>query len=210
MKENNIYKPKQFSKLVGVTVHTLQVWDKNGKLPAKRTLTDKRYYTDEDLEKVLNISIVKDRVDVGYGRVSSKKQSSNLDNQIRYISEYTNSQGIILETIYKDIGSGLNFERREWNKLLGRVSKEEIGTIYITYKDRFTRFGYEWFEKYCNSFRTKIVVLNQKQTSSEEELIQDLLSIMHVFSSRSYGLRSYRKKIADDYCKKPKNENQNE
>lgn len=69
MKENNIYKPKQFSKLVGVTVHTLQVWDKNGKLPAKRTLTDKRYYTDEDLEKVLNISIVKDRVDVGYRQV---------------------------------------------------------------------------------------------------------------------------------------------
>lgn len=75
------------------------------------------------------------------------------------------------------------------------MRNNEIDTIYITYKDRFVRFGFDWFEEFCKEHDTKIVILNQKQTSPEEELIEDMLSILHVFSARSYGLRSYKNRL---------------
>lgn len=75
----------------------------------------------------------------------------------------------------------------------------EINTIYITYKDRFIRFGYDWFEDLCAKHGTSIVVLNDQSSSPEEELIQDLISIIHVFSCRIYGLRKYKKKLESDY-----------
>lgn len=75
------------------------------------------------------------------------------------------------------------------------MRNNEIDTIYITYKDRFVRFGFDWFEEFCKEHDTKIVILNQKQTSPEEELIEDMLSILHVFSDRSYGLRSYKNRL---------------
>lgn len=97
-----------------------------------------------------------------------------------------------------DIGSGLNYKRKKWNKLLDEVMQGKIKTIYITYQDRFIRFGYDWFEKLCNQNGTKIVVLNNQETSSNEELVQDVLSILHVFSCRLYGLRKYKHKISED------------
>ena len=83
--------------------------------------------------------------------------------------------------------------------LLDQVMNDEIDTIYITYKDRFVRFGYDWFEDLCAKHGTSIVVLNDQSSSPEEELIQDLISIIHVFSCRIYGLRKYKKKLESDY-----------
>lgn len=75
----------------------------------------------------------------------------------------------------------------------------KIDKIYITYKDRFTRFGYDWFENLCKSHDTKIVILNNVDTSPDKELVEDLVSIIHVFSCRLYGLRKYKKKIKGEY-----------
>lgn len=69
----------------------------------------------------------------------------------------------------------------------------EIDTIYITYNDRFVRFGYDWFESFCGKFDTKIIVLNNPDLSPQQELVEDLVSIIHVFSCRIYGLRKYKK-----------------
>lgn len=203
-----IYKPKEFSKLVGVTVHTLQEWDRSGKLKAQRTISNRRYYTEEDLQKALNKNTTSkdERYSVGYARVSTKSQQNNLENQIRFISEYTNATGVILENIYSDVASGLNYNRNSWNKILSEVQQNKIDKIYITYKDRFTRFGFEWFENFCKQFDTEIIVLNQKQTSPEEELIEDMLSIMHVFSARSYGMRRYKNNLMNELKQKDKEE----
>ena len=78
------------------------------------------------------------------------------------------------------------------------VLNNEVDTIYITYKDRFVRFGFDWFKNFCSKFNTKIIVLNNKNSSPEEELIEDLISIIHVFSCRIYGLRKYKNRIKDD------------
>jgi predicted site-specific integrase-resolvase len=202
---NKTYKIGEFAKLTGYSVNSLQRLDREGKFKAKRTVTDKRYYTEEDLELFLTGQITqKERVSVGYCRVSSISQKSDLKHQEEYVYSYTLAKGIILDELYSDVGSGLNYKRKKWNILLQRVMNQEIDKIYITYKDRFVRFGFEWFEQLCNDNGTEIVVLNQKQTSPEEELTEDLLSILHVFSARSYGLRKYKTNIEKEFKGKEK------
>ena len=192
-----IYKVGEFSEKVGVSISTLQRWDRTDVLKSRRTPTNQRYYTDEDLNKVLNLETEtkSKRKNVGYCRVSTQEQKTNLKNQQEFVSIYSLSHGVILDEIYTDIESGLNYQRQNWNKLLKQVEANEIDKIYITYKDRFVRFGYEWFEEFCASHGTEIIVLNQKQTSPEKELTEDLLSILHLFSERSYGLRKYKTEI---------------
>lgn len=193
----SIYKVGEFSEKVGVSISTLQRWDRTNVLKSRRTPTNQRYYTDEDLSKVLNLETEEkpDRKNVGYCRVSTQGQKKNLENQKEFVSVYSLSQGVILDGIYTDIGSGLDYKRKNWSTLLKLVENNEIDKIYVTYKDRFVRFGFEWFEEFCASHGTEIIVLNQKQTSPEEELTEDLLSILHVFSARSYGLRKYKTEI---------------
>ena len=170
-------------------------WDRCFKI--KKNTPNQRYYTDEELNKVLNLETEtkSKRKNVGYCRVSTQGQKKNLENQKEFVSVYSLSHGVILDEIYTDIGSGLNCQRKHWNQLLKQVEANEIDKIYVTYKDRFVRFGYEWFEDFCALHGTEIIVLNQKQTSSKEELTEDLLSILHVFSARSYGLRKYKTEI---------------
>ena len=193
----SIYKVGEFAEKVGISISTLQRWDRTNVLKSKRTPTNQRYYTDEDLNKVLNLEAEtkSKRKNVGYCRVSTQGQKHNLENQQEFVSIYSLSNGVILDEIYTDIGSGLNYKRQNWSKLLKQVEANEIDKIYITYKDRFVRFGYEWFEEFCTSHGTEIIVLNQKQTSSEEELTEDLLSILHVFSERNPNLRKYKTEI---------------
>ena len=188
------YKVGEFAEKIGVSVSTLQRWDRTNVLKSRRTPTNQRYYTDEDLNKVLNLETEtkSKRKNVGYCRVSTQGQKKNLENQKEFVSVYSLSHGVILDEIYTDIGSGLDYKRDNWNKLLKQVENNEIDKIYLTYKDRFVRFGYEWFEDFCASYGTEIIVLNQKQTSPEEELTRDLLSILHEFSERNYGLRKYK------------------
>ena len=76
--------------------------------------------------------------------------------------------------------------------------EQKIKTIIITHKDRFIRFGYDWFEKFCMKFHTTIVIVNNEGLSPQEELVQDIVSILHVFSCRLYGLRKYKKQIERD------------
>ena len=76
--------------------------------------------------------------------------------------------------------------------------EQKIKTIIITHKDRFIRFGYDWFEKFCMKYNTNIVIVNNEELSPQEELVQDIVSILHVFSSRLYGLRKYKKQIKED------------
>ena len=191
------YKVGEFAEKIGVSVSTLQRWDRTNVLKSRRTPTNQRYYTDEDLNRVLNLEqeTKSKRKNVGYCRVSTQKEKQNLESQQEFVSVYSLSHGVILDEIYTDIGSGLNYKRKNWSTLLKQVEDNEIDKIYVTYKDRFVRFGYEWFEEFCTSHGTEIIVLNQKQTSPEEELTEDLLSILHSFSERNNNFKKYKTEI---------------
>lgn len=192
-----IYKPKEMAKKLNVTVRTLQRWDRIGKLPAKRSPTNRRYYTDDQLLQFLG-KPQDDRKIVAYARVSTYGQKDDLRDQVAFIRQYANGKGIILDETITDIGSGLNYNRKKWNQLMRNVEKGKIKTIFITYKDRFIRFGFDWFERFCNEHNTEIIVLNNPDTSPDQELVDDVISIIHVFSCRLYGLRKYKNKIRHD------------
>lgn len=198
MKHITNYKPKDFAELLNVSVKTLQRWDKSKVLQAKRTLTDRRYYTYDQYLEYKGIKGVVGKKTVIYSRVSTTNQKDDLLNQIKFLQDFTNAKGMIVDEVIQEIGSGLNFNRKKWNQLIEEVMENKIETIVITHKDRFIRFGYEWFEKFLAKFNTKIIVVNNEFLSPQEELVQDIISILHVFSCRIYGLRKYKKKILED------------
>ena len=199
------YKVGEFAKLLNVTVKTLQNWDKQGTLKAYRTPTNQRFYTEEQLNQVLNFSNdnqgEKYGLKIGYCRVSTPNQKNNLENQEEYLRNYTNAKGVILDEVLTDIGSGINYNRKNFNKILELVEAEEVSEIYVTYKDRFVRFGFEWFNNFCEKHGAKIIILNQPSTSPEQELAEDLLNIATVFSERNHDLRKYKTEINKDLKK---------
>lgn len=201
MNTNNIhnYKPSEFAELLGVSVKTLQRWDRDGILKANRTPTDRRYYTYKQYLQFKGIQVEEDqRLTVIYARVSTKNQTDDLKNQVEFLRQFCNSRGMIVDRCIEDYGSGLNYNRKQWNQLLDSVMENKIKTIIVTHKDRFIRFGYDWFEKFCMKFNTEIIVVNNEDLSPQEELVQDIISILHVFSCRLYGLRKYKNQIEGD------------
>ena len=201
MNTSNItnYKPKDFAELLGVSVKTLQRWDRDGILKANRTPTDRRYYTYDQYLQFKGIQTENDiRDTVIYARVSTRNQKDDLQNQVEFLKQFCNAKGIIVNQCVEDFGSGLNYNRKKWNKLLDEVMANKIKTIVISNKDRFIRFGYDWFEKFCEKFNTKIIIVNNETLSPNEELVQDIISILHVFSCRLYGLRKYKNQIKED------------
>lgn len=199
------YKPKEASQYIGRSISTLQRLDYSGKLKAHRTTTNRRYYTKEQLDTFLGKKAQTRRLQIAYARVSSYEQKPELQYQLDYIRDYVNAKGIILDQEITDIGSGLNYNRKKWNKLMDLVEENKIGKIYIAYKDRFIRFGYDWFNHFCQKHGCDIVVLNNPSLSPEEELTQDLLTILHVFSSRNDGIRKYQKQIKKELMKNDSN-----
>ena len=201
MNTSNItnYKPKEFAELLNVTVKTLQRWDREKTLVANRTPTNRRYYTYDQYLQFKGIGKDADsRKIVIYTRVSTKNQTDDLENQVDFLQQYVNAKGLIVDEIIRDYGSGLNYNRKKWNQLLNEVMENKIKVIFISHKDRFVRFGFDWFEKFCNKFNVEIVVVKNEKLSPPEELVQDIVSILQVFSCRLYGLRKYKKQIEGD------------
>ncbi|MCT4507768.1 MAG: IS607 family transposase [Tepidibacter sp.] len=192
------YKPSEFAEVLNVSVKTLQRWDRENILKAKRTPTNRRYYTYDQYLEFKGLKNNLDRKIVIYTRVSTNNQKDDLVNQIEFLKNFANAKGIIVDEVIKDIGSGLNYNRKKWNKLLEECMENKIESILVTHKDRFIRFGFEWFERFLGKFDTKIIVVNNESLSPQEELVQDIISILHVFSCRIYGLRKYKKKIRED------------
>ena len=126
-----------------------------------------------------------------------------MKNQIEYLEKIAKQKGYLNYRIITDIGSGLNYKRKGFNELL---KKENPFILIISNEDRLIRFGYEWFETFIKEKGSQIIVANSKTMSSEEEMIGDLISIIHVFSCRAYGLKKYKNIILED---KDVNTNQN-
>lgn len=193
------YSPKEMSKLLRVSVKTLQRWDKAKLLVAFRTPTNRRYYSHKQyLDYVGECVESGEGKTVIYGRVSNRGQQDDLNNQINFLMDFANAKGWIVDEVIEEIGSGLNYNRNKWNRLLEEVRNYKVKKIILAHKDRFIRFGYDWFEKFLKAHCVELVIVNNEKLSPEQELVQDLISIIHVFSCRIYGLRKYKKKLKED------------
>ncbi|MDA8144884.1 MAG: IS607 family transposase [Thermaerobacter sp.] len=190
----DVFSPKEFGQLIGRTTGTLQRWDRKGILKAKRTPTNRRYYTWEDYLQATGRKPTR-RLTATYCRVSSAGQKKDLQSQREAVEQFCTASGRQVDLRLEDVGSGLDYQRKRFVEIMRRVEAGEIKEIVMAHKDRLVRFGYEWFEAFCRSHGTEIIVMNAQSLSPEEEMVKDLLSIVHCFSSRLYGLRRYKKSI---------------
>ena len=189
-----MYTISKFAKMVGVTVKTLQRWDREHKLVANRTATNRRYYTDEHLQQVLKTSKV-DKRTVCYCRVSSQAQRNDLKNQKKILEQFLITKGIENAEFLTEIGGGLNFNRPVFLSLVFDIIDHKVARLIIAHKDRLCRFGFDLLSSICKKSGCELLVLSQEHLSPEQEMVQDLMTIVHCFSSRLYGLRNYRKEL---------------
>jgi len=192
-----IYRLNEFAKLIGKSVQTLQRWDREGVFKAHRNKTNRRYYTHDQYLEYIGQKASPEKKNIVYYRVSSSGQKGDLENQKKAIEQFCIAQGIAVSEWLSDIGSGLNYTRKNFLSLMEMVERGEVAQIIVAHKDRFVRFGFEWFEKFCKNHGTIILIMNNESLSPTEEVTKDLLSIIQCFSSRLYGLRKYKKKIKE-------------
>lgn len=186
------------AKLLGVSVKTLQRWEREGRLiPAARSPSNRRLYTERQLREFIGLRYAGGMPTrtVAYCRVSSAAQKQDLINQRRVLEEFVVARGLANVEFIEEVGGGLNFKRKRFLELMDAIGRREIKMLILAHRDRLTRFGFEWFEHYAKTHGCEILVLNQERLSPEQEMVQDLMTIVHCFSSRLYGLRNYRKKL---------------
>src|SRR5258708_13951065 len=186
------YSPKQFGKLIGKSVNTLQKWDRKGILPAFRSPTNRRYYTHEQYLAYRGLISSEQGLVIAYARVSSPAQKKDLPMQKEALRAYCQEHSIHVDQWVEDIGSALNYKRKGFNRVIPPIQLGLVKRLVIGYQDRFVRFRADWFEQFCERHGTKITVINGEAFSPEEELVRDLLAITTVFSARLPGLRSHK------------------
>ncbi|MDY0267966.1 MAG: IS607 family transposase [Trichloromonas sp.] len=201
--ENTISTGKA-AKLLGVSVKTLQRWEREGRLiPVARTDSNRRLYTEAQIREFIGLrnAVSEPTRLVAYCRVSSAAQKPDLANQRKVLEEFVVAKGLANVEFIEEVGSGLNFKRKRFLMLMDEIGRREVKMLILAHRDRLTRFGFEWFEHFAKVNGCELLVLNQERLSPVQEMVQDLMTIVHYFSSRLYGLRNYRKKL-DEALKK--------
>ena len=198
------YSSNAVTKLLGVTAQTLRNWDKEGKLkPAYTKSNGYRYYSEDSiLSYTQERKTKKDLHVIGYARVSSKKQSDDLERQVDNLKTYIESKYSSYEII-TDIGSGINYKKPGLKKLIDLVNKKQVDIIVVLYKDRLLRFGFDLVEYFSKINNVSIEVLDRINKTQDEELVEDLIQIITVFSCKLQGKRKAKtKEILEEFSKK--------
>ena len=185
---------KEAKEYFHITGPTLYQWKVKGKINTKQLSTKKILYDIDSFEDFQP----KQRQNLIYARVSSTKQADDLSRQIEIVKSYAISNGVKIDKIYKDIASGMNENRKEFNLMLREIFAGNVDKVFISYKDRLTRFGFDYFKNIFSEFGVEIVVLDElEETNSDfqKELTNDLISIIHHFSMKLYSNR--RKKLKE-------------
>ena len=184
------YSINEFSKILGVSAQTLRNWDKNGKRHPHHTSTNGyRYYSHEQLNQVMNVTPNLNRITIGYCRVSSHKQKDDLERQIENVKLYLTAKGQPFEII-SDIGSGINYKKKGLQELIKRITQNQVEKVVVLYKDRLIRFGFELIEYIASLYNCEIEIMDNTEKSEQQELVEDLIQIITVFSCKLQGKRA--------------------
>lgn len=180
------------AKVLGVSVQTLRRWDSEETLvPARRSKGNTRYY---HIDQLVQQTSQEAELTVGYARVSSHDQKKDLETQAALLTNYCASNGWTFEVI-RDLGSGMNYRKKGLKRLIDLILERKIKRLVLTHKDRLLRFGSELIFALCEARGIEVLLINQgEDLSFEEELAQDVLEIITVFSARLYGSRSNKNK----------------
>lgn len=192
-----MYSISEFANLLNVNVATLRNWDKNGKLKPIVLESGHRRYTNEHLQIITGIDKKNKKINVIYCRESTKNQQSSLKEQEDKIKNYCEINGLTIDKIISEFGSALNYKRKGLIEIIELATSNKIDKLIIYYKDRLVRFGFELFENLASKYNFKIIIIDDSETnkSKEKEFADDIISIIHYFSMKLYGSRSYKSKI---------------
>lgn len=178
-----------------MTTQTLRDWDRAGKIKTVRSQGNQRRVPLHEVEAILGEAVR--NVALVYARCSTQKQTENLERQVGRLLEHANSRYKKVE-LFKDIGSGLNENRRQFKKLLKRLADPDVAVVVVEYRDRLARYGFETFKGYCESLGVVVDVLQEKESIEfEQEFAEDVVALIASYSARLYGRRGGRK------CKEP-------
>lgn len=196
-----LLRPREACQLLGISYTTLLRWIREGKIRAITTEGGKYRIPYGEVKKYLERR--EEIRAVIYARVSSTDQKEDLERQINYLTNYATAKGYKAIEIIKDIGSGLNTQRKGLLKLFKLVEERSVDVILITYKDRLTRFGFEYLEEFFTTMGVKIeVVFGEEPKDFTQELVEDLISIITSFAGKVYGMRSHKKTLLVQGAKK--------
>lgn len=182
-----------FCKKVGISKDTARRWERMGKICPMRTEGGHRRYTDLDVAKALHIQVSEpEKRVVVYCRVSSSSQRDDLKNQEEYLSAFANGRGCVFEVV-KEIGGGMNMSRPKFMEIVEGIIDGSVGTLIVAHKDRLARFGFDLVQNLADTYGCEIVVTDTESLSPQQEMVEDLMAIVHTYSCRLYGLRRYKK-----------------
>lgn len=191
---------KEAKNFFNINATTLKAWKDSGKLKFKQFSSKKILY---DIDSLSNEN-TNNRKSVIYARVSNTKQYNDLQHQIETIKNYCLNNNIEISNIYSDIASGMNENRKEFNILIDEVLSGNIDKIYIMFKDRLTRFGFDYFKQIFSKYNTEIIVIDNFENSNQtfqDELTNDLISIIHHYSMKLYSNRRQKFKEIEKILK---------
>jgi len=179
-------RPKEVCQRLGISYATLREYVKKGYIQPVVLETGKWRFREEDVERLMGI--VRKRKAILYARVSSNTRKDELVNQVKYLEENVKEY----DQVITDVGSSLNMERKGFLKLLRMILNNEVSKVVMAYPDRLVRFGFEIIEEVCKAHNCELVVLNREDETPEQELIEDLISILVSFSEKLQGMRSHK------------------
>ena len=192
------YRIPQFGTRVGRSAHPLRVMDRNGTYPARGTATGRRYHTEADAQRFPGGGDVAPQgLTVVCCRVSSRGQREDLKRPVPAMEAYGPGAGVAVDEWRSEVGGGLHVKCKVFLSLRERIEKRGIAHLPVAHRDRPTRFGFDRFGHFAPPHGCTITVVNRESLSPREEMVEDWMDVVHAFSCRLYGLRSYRKQIRD-------------
>ena len=188
----------QAAEMLGVSTKIMRLWDNDGKVEAVRTAGGHRRYRVSEIEKLQGIKHEEvkkpDKENVAqYSRVSSheQKEKGDLDRQTTRLTKYAVDKGYHVAHVLTDVGSGMSSNRARLKRLFELVENHEITKVIVEHKDRLSRFNFGVYERYFSSHGVKIEWMDSETSKTyEQELVDDMISLMSSFSSKIYGKRS--------------------
>lgn len=179
-------------KLLHVSRATLVKYVKNKEIRVVELPNGFYDYNDEDVYR--KAGLADERYNVIYARVSTPKQKTDLQNQVKTLTEYCNKNGVKVSKSYQDVASGMNFDRKQFKILLDDVLSFKVSHIYVTYKDRLSRISFDMFKRLFSEFGCEIVVINDTEDKADEtEILEEIISMLHCFAMKMYSRRRKRK-----------------
>jgi excisionase family DNA binding protein len=194
--EERLLRPKEVCQRLGISYSTLSRWVREGRIRAVRTAGGVFRVPESEVRRIAEgLPISKEVRAVIYARVSSSDQRSDLERQVQYLTQYCSSKGYRVVDVLSDVASGLKTDRKGLLKLFNYVVNRQVDIVVVTYRDRLSRFGFEYLEYFFNQHGIKIeVIFGEEPRDAHQELVEDLIEIVTSFAGKLYGIRSRKKK----------------